>query len=371
MSRNFINYISALLVIITTFISCQKTDNEIRLGAVLPLTGDIASYGINAKSGIDLATKEINQAGGVNNKKLAVIYEDDKGLSGEAVKAIQKLITTNKVPIVMGSAASSVTLAMCPIANHNKVVLISPISSSKELTEKGGKYFFRVCPSDAFQSIILANWIWKKGYKTVSIIYVNNSWGVGLKDEFIRSYEKLGGKVLAIEASSEGDKDFRTQISKAIAKKPDALFIPTYGIEGGILLKQLKEFGAKIPIFGADVWSSPELLTSAATAADGVYLTLPAKPQGEKYELFASKYRKEYGREPDVYAAYSYDMLMIISNAIKRGSITGEQIREYLSSMSPYEGVTGITKFDENGDVITKSFSKQQIRNGKYVEVDE
>jgi branched-chain amino acid transport system substrate-binding protein len=364
--------IIVLLIVVIAILSCAKTEKQskVTIGAILPLTGDIASYGKNAQSGIDLAAEEINQSGGIDGKKLEVIYEDDKGLANEAVKIAQKMATIDKVPVIMGSAASSVTLAMCPIANQNKVVLISPISSSKELTTEGGEYFFRVCPSDAFQSVILADWIWKAGHKSIGIIYVNNSWGIGLKDEFVKSFEQVGGRVVTIEASLGGDKDFKTQISKIMSKKPDALFAPTYGIEGGILLKQAKELGVKIPIYGADVWSSPELLTSAGDAAEGVSLTLPAKPGGEKYDAFASKYRLKYGKEPDVYSAYSYDMLEIIANGLKEGNRTGEQLQRYLRTMPAYEGVTGTTKFDEHGDVISKSFSKQRIVGGKYVEVE-
>ncbi|MFA4917956.1 MAG: ABC transporter substrate-binding protein [Thermodesulfovibrionales bacterium] len=351
-------------------LSCAKEKSaEIKLGAVLPLTGDTASYGKNAQNGIDLVVEEINQAGGIGGKKLVVAYEDDKGKANEAINAMNKLITINKVPVIMGSAGSSVTLAMSSVANQNKTVLITPISSSKELTDKGGAYFFRVCPSDAFQSRILADWIWDKGYKTVGMIYVNNSWGQGLKDEFVTRYEKKGGKVVIAEATMEGQKDFKTVISKVMGSKPDALFTPTYGIEGGILLKQLKEMKAKLPVFGADVWSSPELLTSAGNAAEGIYLTLPAKPSGPKYNVFAQKFKAKYGQEPDVYAAYSYDMMQIIALGLKEGNTTGEKMQTYLRAMPAFDGVTGTTKFDEHGDVVTKTFSKQIITSGKYVDV--
>lgn len=366
-----IKVLIAVMIMLSVFflVSCTKEKStEIKLGAVLPLTGDTASYGKNAQNGIDLAVDEINQSGGIGGKKIVVAYEDDKGKANEALNAMNKLITINKVPALMGSAGSSVTLAMCPVANQNKVVLISPISSSKELTDKGGAYFFRVCPSDAFQSRILADWIWEKGYKSVGMIYVNNSWGQGLKDEFITSYEMKGGKVVMAEATVEGQKDFKTVISKVIGSKPEALFAPTYGIEGGILLKQVKEMKANLPIFGADVWSSPELVTSGGNATEGVYLTLPAKPSGPKYDVFVQKFKTKYGKDPDVYAAYSYDMLQIIAQGLKEGNTSGEKMQVYLRSMHAFDGVTGLTKFDDHGDVITKSFSKQQIENGQYID---
>ena len=368
--KHFVKYFICLFALIVAMSGCTKTNTtDIKIGAILPLTGDIASYGKNAQSGIDLAVDEINKAGGVNGKKIVVVYEDDKGKANEAVNALSKLIAVDKVPIVMGSAASSVTLAMCPIANEKKTVLISPISSSKELTDKGGAYFFRVCPSDAFQSRILADWIWSKGYKTVGIMYVNNSWGVGIKEEFEMSYAKLGGKVLSAEALMEGQKDFKTMITKVTLSKSSAIFAPTHGIEGGILLKQLKEMKVILPVFGADVWSSPELITSGGNATNGVKLTLPAKPAGAKYNDFAKKYEHKFNKIPDVYAAYSYDMMLIIAAGLKAGNTTGAKMQAYLKKMTPFDGVTGITVFDEHGDVVTKSFMKQEIMQGKYIEI--
>ena len=365
--NKYIIRITGVLFVIFTIIGCNVGKiKEIKLGAVLPLTGDIASYGNNTKNGIDMAVSEINKAGGVAGRKIFIVYEDDKGISKESVNAIQKLILTDKVPVVMGAAASSNTMAIAPIANKNKTVLITPISSSKELTDKGGEYFYRMCPSDAYQSRILADWIWTKGLKTVGIIYVNNSWGNGLKDEFITSYKKIGGKVLVEEASVEGDKDFRAQILKITQENPDAIFAPTYGIEGGIILTQLKELGIKHPVFGADVWSSPELLASAGDAAEGVMLTLPAEPSGRIYNEFAKEYKKNFNKDPDIYAAYSYDMMHIVYNALKAGCSTGEDIKTFLLGMQGYDGVTGKTVFDKHGDVISKDFSRQIIKNGKY-----
>ena len=224
----------------------------IQLGAVFPLTGDIASYGIAAKKGIDLAVDEINSRGGVNGRKIQVIYEDDQGQATEAVAAIQKLVSVDKVPVVMGSAASSVTLAMCPIANREKVILISPISSSSDLTKQGGPFFFRVCPSDVVQAKMMAEWFKEDGRSTAGTIFVNNSWGQGLKSEFVADFEASGGKVTAIEACKEGDQDLRAQLSKVKDANPDAIYAITYGREGGALLRQAKELAVDKPIYGAD-----------------------------------------------------------------------------------------------------------------------
>ncbi|MBW2662126.1 MAG: ABC transporter substrate-binding protein [Deltaproteobacteria bacterium] len=359
-----------LFVIVTVSLyGCAKQETqEIKIGAILPLTGDIASYGKRAQKGIEIALEEIN--GSVQyHMKIAVDFQDGRGNAKESVTLMKKFCSINKYPVVIGAAASSVSLAMVPIANQYKILQISPISSSPALTTKGGKYFFRVCPSDAFQAVILAEWMRELKIESVGILFVNNSWGISLQDRFVEEFKARGGKIATVESCKDGDRDFRTQLSKIIASEPDALYSPTYGKEGGIILKQTKELGFKKKIFGSDVWSSPELLTSAGDAANGVFLVKPAEYKGDAYQAFRDKYFAKYNEEPDVYAAYSYDVSMILARAFAAGKTAGPELCEYLLTMPAYDGVTGVTQFDDNGDCNTKAFIRQQIQDNKYIEI--
>jgi branched-chain amino acid transport system substrate-binding protein len=345
----------------------NSKEDSIRIGAILPLTGDIASYGINSKNGLDLAISIIN-SNNSNKHKITIDYQDSKGSAKEAVSIMQNFCSNNKYPIVIGEAASSNSLAMIPIANKTKTFQISPVSSSPELSMDD--YFFRVCPSDAFQAFVSANWMKSDGVKRVGIIYVNNSWGNSLKDEFIKTFKINGGSVNTIEAINEGNKDFKTIISKLLKANINAIYCPTYGKEGGIILKQLKELGNKLPIYGADVWSSPELITTAKNSAEGIKIVKPSELFNDSYSKFKKAYIKKYNIEPDVYAAYSYDIMMIISDALEKNNLSGEKIKNYISNLYSYEGVTGETKFDSNGDCNSKPFIKQIIKNEKYENVE-
>lgn len=336
---------------------------KVTVGAVLPLTGPVASYGQNAKAGLDLALEEINSS--PLPFELRVLYEDDAGRVDTAVSAAQKLISTNRVPLIVGEAASGLSLALAPIANRQRVVLFSPISSAAELTEKGGEFFFRVCPSDAFQAHDLAAWLKERRLGTVSVLFINNGWGTSLKDEFLTSYKELGGNVLTIEVCNEGDRDFRSHIGKLTRGGPDAIVAFTYGKEGGPFLRQVRELGVSLPVFGGDVWGSPELLESAGKAAEGVFFTFPKDPAGEQFAAFARKYQERYQKEPDIYSSYSYDLAYIVADALKSGARTGPEIRAYLQRMQPYSGVTGLTQFNAHGDVITKAFARHTITKGK------
>ena len=155
-------------------------------------------------------------------------------------------------------------------------------------------------------------------------------------------------------------------MTKLIAANPDAIYSPTYGKEGGLILKQTKELGYNKSVFGSDVWSSPELITSAGDAAEGVRLVKPAIFQGADYKTFRDFFYAKYNEEPDIYAGYSYDIAMILAKAYNESYNSNLNLRDYLLTMPLYYGATGETKFDGNGDCNTKPFERQQIMDGKY-----
>lgn len=353
-----------LLMMVLVVGGCKERDKEVvRIGVALPLTGDIASYGINSKNGLELALETIN-ADSSMNIKFEFIVEDTKGDTKTAVNIMQKFCITNDIQVVIGAAASSVSAAMIPIADKNKVLQISPVSSSPDLTAED--YFFRVCPSDAYQAVISANWIKEDGYTKVGVLYVNNSWGSSLMKEFKKNFINIDGNIVVVEATDEGDRDFKTPIAKLLSSDIEAIYCPTYGKEGGLILKQLKELGNKLPVYGADVWSSPELISTAGETSNGVKIVKPSELASIEYTNFEQRFSNKYGQSPDVYAAYSYDIIMILAEAIRDGNVTGEELKKYLLSMSEYSGVTGPTKFDSNGDCNSKPFIKQVINHGKY-----
>lgn len=282
---------------------------------------------------------------------------------------MKKLVEVDRVPAVLGATISGITLSIAPIANERKVLLLSPLSSAAAITQ-AGPFVFRVMPSDAFQSRILADWIISDGHKNIAMLYINNAWGKGVAEEFEHAFTRLGGTIVSTEACKEGDRDFRTQLTKIGNAKPSALFCPTMPQEGGIILRQLKELGITLPVYGADAWSVDELLQGAGDAAEGVMYTYPAKFAGPEYQTFATAFRAKFGKQPDVNAAGAYDavkiLAMCMNNVVKNGlPITGDNIRQEMEKVKGYEGATGITTFDENGDPIAKTFEKMIIRNGK------
>ena len=346
-------------------------EGTIKLGATFPLTGEVASYGQKAKRGIELAVEEINATGGVLGRKIEVDFQDDRHDKKEAVSIVTKFATVDKVPVVFGSAGSSVTLAVAPVANRNKVVLVSPISSSATLSTDGGAFFFRTVPADDLQAEVLADWVHKAGARTVAIVYTNNSWGKPLTDGFQTKFTALGGKVLLAEGVPESATDFRTIIAKLKSLDGlDAVVSPTYPKDGGNFVRQAKELGLAKPMYGGDNWGSPEFLSIAANAAEGVFYTAPSENKSFEYEAFAKRYQAKFGEAPDVFGAYSYDAAMAVFKAIEAcGSTEPEKIRDALLKVS-FSGASGDVAFRPNGDVATKAFGRKTIKGGKPVNVE-
>lgn len=338
----------------------------IEFGATLPLTGDVASYGQKAKRGIELAVAQKNKEGGVLGRQVSVNFQDDRNDSKEAVSIVTRLATIDKVPVIFGSAGSTVSLAIAPVANRHKVVQMSPISSSSKLSTDGGQYFFRTVPADDLQAEVLANWVHEFGAKHAAIVYTNNSWGKPLADGFEAKFKNLGGTVLLSEGVAENTNDFRTIIAKLNGLQDlDAVVSPTYPKEGATFVRQARELGLEKPLFGGDNWGSPEFRNVAGDAANGVYYTAPSEITTPQYEQFAKDYQAKYGEEPDVFGAYAYDAANAVFKAIEACECAeGPGIRDALLNVS-FPGVSGDIAFKPNGDVKSQAFARFTIENGQ------
>ena len=203
MNRRFPRCLVAAVLVVCLagpFVGCTKAgEKPIKLGASFPLSGEVASYGQKAKRGIELAVEECNAKGGVLGRSVSIDFQDDRNDKKDAVSIVTKFATIDKLPVVFGSAGSSCTLAIAPIANRNRVVLISPISSSAQLSTDGGPFFFRTVPADNVQAEILAKWVYATGKRRVVVIFTNNSWGKPLADGFADRFKALGGTVVDAE----------------------------------------------------------------------------------------------------------------------------------------------------------------------------
>lgn len=256
----------------------EQQPDMITIGAVLPLSGSAAPYGQNAQRGIDLAVSEINASGGVNGKRVVVLYEDSKTEPKEAVTALQKLFNSNGVRYIIGDINSTGLLAMAPIAEKNKILLLSPGASNPKISD-AGDYVFRNWHSDALEGKIDAERAYNMmKWRKPAVLYVNAAYGVGLAKTFRDRFNELGGQVASYEAYRQDATNIREQISKILASKPDGLYLPGWPKEMSVALRQLKELGSKVPVLSAQGFDDPSILKLAGDAAEGVVFSVPEQP---------------------------------------------------------------------------------------------
>ncbi len=349
----------------------QKKDStkDLAIGCITILSGEVATYGKETKQGIDLAVEETNGSGILGSRKMRVIYEDDQIDAKIGTQAINKLITVDKVPIIIGAFSSRVTLAIAPIAERNKTVLLSA-SATADALKDAGDFIFRIVPPNRAQGTTGAKFALEKLKKnTVAVYYVNDEYGVSLAAEFKKAYEGLGGKVLFYEAFSPGQKDFRSSIQKMKSANAEMVYFPGQAGETGLILKQSRELGFNVPFVGGDGSYSPDLITIAGDAAEGSYYSLMAMGYGVSDSLitaFESKFQTKYGEKPTVYAAYAYEAGKIVGKILSAAAYTGEGIRDRLYTLRDFKGITGYTSFDKFGEV-NKEFYMYVVRKGQFV----
>lgn len=356
------------------FSGCARKENVIKIGEYGSLTGTTATFGISTKNGIDMALEEINAEGGLLGKKVQVIVEDDQARPEEAANAVKKLINLDKVVAVLGEVASSRSLAGAPVCQAAKIPMVTPSSTNPAVTQKGD-YIFRVCFTDDVQGYAAAVFTLQSlGKKKVAILKdVKNDYSVGLAEFFKQKFTQLGGKIVAEEAYTEGDQDFNAQLTAIKAKKPEAIFIPGYYTEVGLIAQQAKKLQVNAVLVGGDGWESPKLLDVATvnTRGDALhnsYFTThyAADEPRPIVQKFVSKYRERYQETPDAIAPLAYDAARILFDAIGRaGSTEGSAIREALAQTRNFEGVSGVITIDENRNA-RKPVTVLKIENGEY-----
>lgn len=337
----------------------------IKIGFMGPLTGELANYGESLRNGVNLALEEINR-NGINKKRLKVVFEDTQCDPAKAVSAINKLITIDKVEAIIGDFCSSCTLAVASIAEANRVVLISPASSAPTISE-AGDYIFRTVLSDAYQAKIAAQYVIKKNYKRISVLYVNNDWGVGLKESFRKEIILNNGDIITIESIQQGATDLKTQLIKLKSKNPDVIYVAILPPEVIRFAKQQKELGIITPIIGADSFQDKEVLKEVGNLLEGVVF---ASGEGQATKDYLQKYKEKYGSEPTMYSDSAYDAAKILAMVMKEGNIKGSEIKDALYQIKDYEGASGTITFDKNGDV-EKPIIIKTIKNGQFVPYEE
>jgi branched-chain amino acid transport system substrate-binding protein len=333
------------------------------------LTGSEAAFGISTRNGVELALEEVNAAGGLLGKKVAVRVYDDQSKPEEAASATKRLITQDRVVAVLGEVASSNSLAMAPIAQEAKVPMVSPSSTNPRVTEVGD-YIFRVCFIDPFQGFVMAKYAHEElKYTRVAILTDKKSaYSEGLTEVFQRKFTEMGGKVVGVEAYAKGDTDFRAQLTNIKKLKVQGLYVPGYYEDVGKIAEQSKELGLKVVMMGGDGWDSAKLFELGGQAVEGSFVSnhYSAEDPSPRTQEFIKKYQVKYGAVPDSLAALGYDSARVVLDAIKRtGKTDGPTLRDAIATTKDFPGVAGTITLDEMRNPV-KPAVVLKVEGGKF-----
>jgi branched-chain amino acid transport system substrate-binding protein len=341
----------------------------IEIGFFGALTGPEATFALSGRNGARLAVDQLNRSGGTLGKRLELLAEDDHNEPSEAASAVSKLITRDHVVALIGENASSRSLAAAPIAQNYQVPMVSPSSTNVEVTTKGD-YIFRVCFIDSYQGKALATFARQtlKVETAALLVDSRSDYSVGLAGAFRDSFTRLGGRIIAEEKYAEGDSDFSAQLTAIRPLKPDAIVVPGYYTDAGLIARQARALGIEAKLLGADGWDSPKLLEIGGATVEGAYFSnhYSADNPSPAVRAFVADYRRAYGADPDSIAALSYDAARLIADAIHRaGSTEGNRVRDALASTKDFPAVTGKITMDADRNPV-KPAVILRIEGGKF-----
>lgn len=348
----------------------QQNANEIVLGEFASLTGPTATFGTSSDRGLQLALEEINASGGILGKRVRVIPEDDNSDANQAVNVVQKLVNSDNVLAVIGEVASKRSLAGGGVCDQYHCPMLSPASTNPEVTVENGKvkpYIFRICFTDTFQGRIDGKFAAQQGWKKVAVMTnIDEDYSKGLAKSFRKEFTKTG-TIVADESYGGDTQDFKSSLSRIKEKAPDAVYVPGYYNEVGLILPQAKQVGLDVPFFGGDGWDSP--LTRKLPEAGGDFFSdhYSADDPAPQVQNFVKAYEARYHETPDAMAVLGYDAMRVMADAIKRaGKLDRQAITEALAQTKDFPGASGTITIDADHNA-RKPIDILQLKNGTAV----
>ncbi|MCO4527599.1 branched-chain amino acid ABC transporter, amino acid-binding protein [Streptococcus infantarius subsp. infantarius] len=349
--------------------------DTIKVGVNLELTGTVAAYGNAENNGVKLAVQEINKAGGVDGKKIELVTKDNKSENAEASTAATNLTIQSQVNAMIGPATSGAVAAASLNAQKTGVPLLTPSGTQDDLTldtvDGVKKYVFRTTFQDSFQGQVLAQYAYSNLNAKKVVLYYDNSsdYAKGIAEEFKKKYQ---GDIVTTATFASGDKDFQSALTKIKNLDYDAIVMPGYYTETGIITKQARDMGISVPILGPDGFNDDSFADLAGKAnANSVYYVSGYSTKtalSDKANDFIKAYKAKYGSEPNMFAALSYDSVYMIAKAAE-GAKTSIDIANNLAELKDFDGVTGKMTIDKKHNPI-KTALMVSMKDGAEVSAD-
>ncbi|GMO38513.1 MAG: ABC transporter substrate-binding protein [Termitinemataceae bacterium] len=382
--KKFMGIVNKALVIMLVcafgfaVLSCKsaKPEDEIWIGVFEPLTGANAGGGNIELEGIKLANTmhpTVEVAG--KTYKVVLKIADNKSDKVESANAVERLISSDKVNVILGSWGSSLSMAGGEIAKDKKVPIIG-LSCTNPLVTKGNDYYFRVCFIDPFQGVVMAHYAFEDLNATNAVIIqeVSNDYSIGLAKYFNDEFIRLTGKSNAILATinyNTNDNDFNAQLTQIKSLNPDIIFAPGNFTESALVISQARALGINTQFIGGDTWETNEFIDVGKAAVEGSVFSSFYEPSDTDADdpltnHFLSEYTKQYNKDPAAVTALGYDGYLLALDAIERaGSTDPVKIRTAIAKTTSFTGVTGVVNLDENGDTSKPAIIKT-VQNGNF-----
>ena len=350
--------------------NASATADTIKIGAIAPLTGGVATFGQSTKKAIELLQEQVNDEGGINGKKVEFVIVDDASTPSTAATVAQRLISDDKVVAIVGPLTSGCAGTVGPICQRFKVPMLTGTATNKSVTD-AGDYVFRSCFIDPYQSEVMAKVALNdvKAKKAAVLYNKGDDYSNGLTIAFKDDFKAGGGSIVAEETYETDAKDFNTQLSKIKSASPDVIFLPDYYNTVALIMKNARQMGIKSTFLGVDGWDSTDLFKLGEDAVNDSYYSdhyTPADTSTESVKKFTAAYNAKYKANPDALAAMGYEAALVMVNAIKNaGSTENVMIKDALKNYNG-PGLASDIKFDSTRTAI-KPIVIVKIENQKNV----
>ena len=359
-----INLVLSALISLISF-TCLFADEsqEIRLGATIPLSGEYSTYGKLIQDGVELAREDLIMAG----HNVSIIYEDLPLPGKQAITAIRKLITEDKIHGLAGNFWNPALPTMAPLLMRNRILSFHT-AAADDLILAAGDYIFSTNAKVKDEAKALADLAYHKyGAKKVVVLYVATTFGEDYSKHFKAHFEKNGGKVIFLDMTMLGSSDNRTVLSKVKGLDPDLYFFAHFGTNLGIMLKQARQLGIKKPILSVYEAEDPSVLKAAGVYAEGLkFFVAEAKEQGSQQENFLARFKKRYEYLPGILGKNAYDATLLLTKTLVLCDLEPECTKEKLYQVKNYPGISGTFSIDKEG-AAKKDFVLKTVRDSKFV----
>jgi branched-chain amino acid transport system substrate-binding protein len=325
----------------------------IKIGQIIAMTGEAAEAGKYHRQGAELAAEQVNAGGGVNGRKLSIVLEDDQTTNPGAVSALQKLLEEKEIVAILGPVRSTQIQAMLPTINEAQIP-VAIGGTNYGLTHSGCKWVFRFRPHDGMSAKVMGKFLIEElGQKKVAIVHASDAFGNGGRDLLTPASKTMGGEVVFVQGYNNGEKDYTAVVQSLKKSGATALgTYMTYGTDLGVFARQVKQLGVDVKWVGSPSITAVDSRNLAGDALWGTYGVADFHPDASPAsKAFTAAYKAKYGQEPDFYAAWTYDSIIVFAEAMKRAAdLKPESLRKAMLTIKNFPGAESEYNFDENGD---------------------